>query len=82
VKVQLASKPYVNSTLKPGIEAPPKTTQRPESVRGGEGLADRATLEIVSEADHSFHVLVRSGRTNDAVLEEVLETMVRWRLLK
>jgi len=41
-------------------------------------LADRATLHIVDGADHAFHVLVRSGRSDAAVLEELAETMARW----
>jgi alpha/beta superfamily hydrolase len=41
-----------------------------------QGLRDRATLKMSAEADHSFHVLVRSGRTDEQVMEEVLDTMV------
>jgi hypothetical protein len=37
-----------------------------------------ATLHSVKEADHSFHVLVRSGRNDRDVLDEVLDTFVAW----
>jgi predicted alpha/beta-hydrolase family hydrolase len=42
------------------------------------GLGDRATLHVVEGADHSFHVLVRSGRTDEEVLRELLDTMAAW----
>ena len=41
-------------------------------------LADRATLHVVEGADHAFHVLVRSGRTDAGVREEMLERMAAW----
>ena len=41
-------------------------------------LEDRATLHVVDGADHSFHVLARSGRTDEQVREELLDTMVHW----
>jgi len=41
-------------------------------------LGDRATLHIADGADHSFHVLVRSGRTDAQAREELLDTMARW----
>jgi predicted alpha/beta-hydrolase family hydrolase len=41
-------------------------------------LEGRATLHVVDGADHSFHVLVRSGRTDAQVREELLDTMARW----
>jgi predicted alpha/beta-hydrolase family hydrolase len=43
-------------------------------------LGPRATLHVVDDADHAFHVLVRSGRTDAKVLEELAETTVRWML--
>jgi uncharacterized protein len=43
-----------------------------------EKLEDRATLHVVNGADHSFHVLARSGRTDEQVREELLDTMVNW----
>jgi predicted alpha/beta-hydrolase family hydrolase len=41
-------------------------------------LGSLATLHVVEEADHAFHVLVRSGRTDAQVLEELAETMAHW----
>ena len=41
-------------------------------------LGGRATLHVVDGADHSFHVLVRSGRTDAQVREELLDTMAGW----
>lgn len=43
-----------------------------------EQLAPRATLEIASEADHSFHVPARSGRKDADVLNDGLDALVRW----
>jgi uncharacterized protein len=42
------------------------------------GLGERATLHIVEGADHSFHVLVRSGRNDAQVLAELAETAAAW----
>lgn len=41
-------------------------------------LGERATLEMVDDADHSFHVPARSGRTDAQVRAGLLETFVRW----
>ena len=41
-------------------------------------LGKPATLHGVSEADHSFHVLVRSGRNDREVMTEVLDTFAAW----
>ena len=41
-------------------------------------LGKRATLHIALGADHSFHVLVRSGRTDAQVLEELQAAIARW----
>ncbi len=41
-------------------------------------LGVRATLHVALGADHSFHVLVRSGRTDGQVREELLDTMAAW----
>jgi mannose-6-phosphate isomerase-like protein (cupin superfamily) len=41
-------------------------------------LGDRATLHVVEEADHGFHVLKRSGRTDADVIEELAETTAAW----
>ena len=43
-----------------------------------QSLGARATLESVAEADHAFHVLVRSGRTDAQVLQQLLGALVRW----
>lgn len=37
-----------------------------------------ATLHEVEAADHSFHVLKRSGRTDAQVLDELCDTMRQW----
>ena len=36
------------------------------------------TLHVVDGADHGFHVLKRSGRTDDEVLDEICDTFVDW----
>lgn len=41
-------------------------------------LEERATLHVVEAADHAFHVLVRSGRTDAQVREELLDRMAGW----
>ena len=41
-------------------------------------LGKRATLATFEEADHSFHVPARTGRTDAEVREELLEIFVRW----
>ena len=41
-------------------------------------LGKRSTLHVVEAADHAFHVLVRSGRTDAQVLEELLDAMRDW----
>jgi len=43
-------------------------------------LGERATLVEIAEADHSFHVLVRSGRKNPEVMQEVLDGAAGWML--
>ncbi|MGY4574402.1 alpha/beta family hydrolase [Bradyrhizobium sp. USDA 3256] len=42
------------------------------------GLSHRATLHVVQEADHSFHVLKRSGRNDREVMAEVLDAFAAW----
>ena len=37
-----------------------------------------ATLRVLDGADHSFHVLVRSGRTNADVSREMMEAFRGW----
>jgi predicted alpha/beta-hydrolase family hydrolase len=41
-------------------------------------LGARAALRLFSDADHSFPVPARSGRTDAAVLEEVLDAFAAW----
>jgi len=42
------------------------------------GLGRRAKLHVVEGGDHSFHVLKRSGRTDDQALQELAEALVAW----
>ncbi len=42
------------------------------------GLGARATLHVVDAADHSFHVLKRSGRTDQDVMHELIEAISGW----
>jgi len=41
-------------------------------------LGPKATLKELDGADHSFHVLKRSGRTDDDVLAELGESVAAW----
>ncbi|MFZ0884001.1 MAG: alpha/beta family hydrolase [Candidatus Acidiferrales bacterium] len=41
-------------------------------------LGARATLQIIESADHSFHVLKRSGKSDAEVLRELAETEASW----
>ena len=41
-------------------------------------LMERATLHVIEGADHSFHVLKKSGKTDSGVLQELAETTVAW----
>lgn len=41
-------------------------------------LGKLATLHLVKEADHSFHVLARSGRNDREVMAEVLDSFAAW----
>jgi predicted alpha/beta-hydrolase family hydrolase len=43
-----------------------------------QGLGSSASLHAVEGADHSFHVLARSGRKDDEVMDEILDTFVAW----
>jgi predicted alpha/beta-hydrolase family hydrolase len=42
------------------------------------GLGGQASLYVVREADHSFHVLARSGRNDPEVMNEVLDALSAW----
>jgi predicted alpha/beta-hydrolase family hydrolase len=41
-------------------------------------LGDRATLELLPDADHSFHVPARSGRTDKETLSIALDAFAAW----
>jgi predicted alpha/beta-hydrolase family hydrolase len=41
-------------------------------------LGTRATLAVLDDADHSFHVPLRSGRKDAQVLAEALDTLAAW----
>ncbi|HVZ46711.1 MAG TPA: alpha/beta family hydrolase [Ramlibacter sp.] len=41
-------------------------------------LGERATMHVVDGADHSFHVLARSGRTDAQVMEELANAIAGW----
>ena len=43
-----------------------------------EKLGPRATLHIIDSADHSFHVLQRSGMDDEGVLRHLAETTASW----
>jgi hypothetical protein len=42
------------------------------------GLKDRATLALIADADHAFHVPARTGRKDPEVLAAALATTVQW----
>ena len=42
------------------------------------GLGPLATLHLLKEADHSFHVLKRSGRNDREVMDEMLDAFAAW----
>ncbi len=42
------------------------------------GLGARATLRLIAHADHSFHVLKSSGRTNAEAETETLDALTAW----
>ncbi len=44
-----------------------------------ERLGERATLRVIEHADHMFHVLKRSGRTDEQVLDELASATTEWR---
>ena len=41
-------------------------------------LGTRATLKLFADADHSFHVPVRTGRKDAQVLGDVLDALAAW----
>lgn len=42
------------------------------------GLRTRANLKLFADADHSFHVPVRSGKTDGEVMDQMLDVFVSW----
>jgi hypothetical protein len=42
------------------------------------GLGERARLRIEDGADHGFHVLKRSGRTDEQVLDALADAAAAW----
>jgi uncharacterized protein len=44
-----------------------------------ERLGARATLRVIEHGDHSFHVLKKSGRSDDEVLDELADAIAAWR---
>lgn len=43
-----------------------------------EALGERATLELFADADHSFHVPARTGRTDEQVMADLVDAFVTW----
>lgn len=43
-----------------------------------ERLGGRATLTVFTDADHSFHVPIRSGRKDEEVITEMLDRLAEW----
>jgi predicted alpha/beta-hydrolase family hydrolase len=43
-----------------------------------ERLGARATLELIADADHSFHVPARAGRSNEEVFTGMQERLIAW----
>jgi uncharacterized protein len=41
-------------------------------------LGTRATLRLFQNADHSFHVPARSGRTDSKVRNDLLDALATW----
>ena len=41
-------------------------------------LGERATLRLIDDADHAFHVRARSGRNDAQVLDALLDDIVAW----
>ena len=41
-------------------------------------LQNRATLRVIAEADHSFHVLKRSGKNDAEIVRELAQAVASW----
>jgi len=62
------------SCKEPGIRFADLKLLRPVCAK----LGKRALLHVVESADHSFHVLKRSGTNDDAVLRELAQKVASW----
>ena len=47
-------------------------------VRVAESLENRATLVAIPDADHSFHVPARTGRTDAQILADMCDSIAAW----
>jgi predicted alpha/beta-hydrolase family hydrolase len=43
-----------------------------------ERVGDRGTLKVLADADHSFHVPARSGKTDRDIMDEALDAFAEW----
>jgi alpha-beta hydrolase superfamily lysophospholipase len=43
-----------------------------------ERLGDRATLKVLADADHAFHVPARYGKTDRDIMDEALDAFAQW----
>ena len=43
-----------------------------------DSLENRATLRVIAEADHSFHVLKRSGKNDAEIVRELAQAVASW----
>ncbi len=43
-----------------------------------ERLGGRATLQLIADADHSFHAPVRSGHSDQQILVELAQAFAAW----
>ena len=43
-----------------------------------DSLENRATLRVIAEADHSFHVLKRSGKNDAEIVRELAQAAASW----
>ncbi|HKZ74510.1 MAG TPA: alpha/beta family hydrolase [Steroidobacteraceae bacterium] len=41
-------------------------------------LGKRVTLELLQHADHTFHVLARTGRKDAEIRTELVQTLAAW----
>ena len=41
-------------------------------------LGPRATLHLFEDADHSFHVPVRSGKNDPMIMGDLLDVLADW----